>query len=76
MDFLAHPSFQVSTILATLFYALMGIVIMVISVIVFDKLFKLDLHKELVEDENMAFGILLAGVAIGIALIISASIIG
>ena len=63
------------TIGATLLYAVMGMLLMLIFMAVFDKLFKLNLHKELVEDQNQAFGTLLGGVAIGIAIIIAASIV-
>lgn len=76
MDIFADPSFQISTIIATIFYAVIGILIMIMFVVVFDKMFNLDLHKELIEDENVAFGILLAGVAIAIAIIVAASITG
>lgn len=76
MDIIAHPSLELNVIVVTIFYALLGIFLMIVSTVAFDKLFKLDLHKELVEDENIAFGVLFAGVAIAIAIIIAASIIG
>lgn len=76
MEILTDMYLVLEPVLATLLYATIGIVVMMISVVAFDKLFGLDLHRELVEDQNMAFGVMLAGVAIGIGLIISASITG
>jgi uncharacterized membrane protein YjfL (UPF0719 family) len=75
MDFFADRGFDVQVIVATVFYAVMGIFLMLICVIFFDKLFNLDLRKELVEEHNTAFGILFAGVAIAMAIIISSSIV-
>lgn len=60
---------------STILYAALGIIILMLSVILFDKVFKLNLHKELVEDQNIAFGILLGGVSIAIAIIIASAII-
>lgn len=59
----------------SLFYALVGIIILMLAVVSFDKVFKLDLHKELVEDQNIAFGILFGGLSIAIALIIAAALV-
>lgn len=75
MEIFTDPSFELDIIVATLFYALMGMTLMVSSVIIFDKVFKLELHKELVEEHNMAFGVLFAGVAVSMGLIIAASIL-
>jgi uncharacterized membrane protein YjfL (UPF0719 family) len=76
MDIFSDPSFQLDVIAATIFYAVVGIVLMVVSIIVFDKMFKLDLRKELVEEHNTAFGILFAGVAVAMSIIVAASILG
>ena len=42
----------------------------------FDKVAGLDLQRELVEDQNLSLGIMLAGVFIGIAIVVSAAIAG
>ncbi|MEV7972426.1 DUF350 domain-containing protein [Cellulomonas sp. NPDC089187] len=60
--------------LLTVAYAAIGIVILLITVVVTNKMFRLDLHRELVEEHNVAFGVLLAGVAIAIGLIIAGTI--
>lgn len=51
-------------------FGLLGIVIMAIGYIIFDKMIPLDFNKEL-EKGNMAVGILIAGLLIGIAIIVS-----
>lgn len=60
--------------LAALVYALLGIVIFVVAFFVIDKLTPGTLAKELLEDQNTALGILMAGIAIAIAIIIAAAI--
>ena len=60
---------------AALIYALLGILLFVIGFWIFDKLTPGSLWKELLEDENVALGVLMAGVAIAIAIIIAAAIL-
>ena len=74
MSIFADPSFQIGVVFATFFYSALGILLMVISVVIFDKVFGLNLKKELVEEHNTAFGMLFAGLAIAMAIIIAASI--
>lgn len=64
----------VDSVLATLVYALMGIVILVVTIVLVNAMFRLNLKKELVEDNNTAFGVLIAGLAIGISIIIAGTI--
>lgn len=47
---------------------------MVIFIVIIDQIFKLNLKKELFEDQNTAFGIVLAGIAIAVAIIIASAI--
>ena len=72
MDFLTT---EFKILFESVFYAIVGILILIITVISFDKIFKLNLHKELVEDQNVAFGVLFAGLSIAIAIIVAAAII-
>lgn len=60
--------------LAALLYALLGIVIFVIAFWVVEKMTPGTLAKELLEDQNTALAILLAGLAIAVAIIIAAAI--
>jgi uncharacterized membrane protein YjfL (UPF0719 family) len=65
----------VETFLMTAAYAGLGIFLMVGSILLANILFKLDLRKELIEDQNNAFAILFAGIAIAISIIIASSIV-
>lgn len=61
-------------LLSTIVYSVIGIVLLLITVVVVNKLFRLDLHRELVDEHNMAFGIVIAGLAIAIGLIVAGTI--
>ncbi|HIA04316.1 MAG TPA: DUF350 domain-containing protein [Myxococcales bacterium] len=58
---------------AAVFTAL-GLVLFAISYVLIDRCVPFDLKKELTEDDNTAVGVMLAGVFIGIGLIIAAAI--
>ncbi|GLC29109.1 DUF350 domain-containing protein [Clostridium omnivorum] len=51
-------------------FGLLGILILALGYLIFDKMIPLDFNKEL-EKGNMAVGILIAGLLIGIAIIVS-----
>ncbi len=59
-------------ILSTIIYGLIGISLCVAGYFAFDKIAGLSLKRELVEDQNLALGIMLAGVFIGIAIVVGA----
>ena len=59
-------------IAATFLYGLIGIALCVAGYFVFDKIAGLNLKHELVEDQNLAVGVMLAGVFIGIAIVVAA----
>ena len=61
------------SIVSTLLYGLIGLVLYVAGYFLFDKLMNLDLRRELVVDQNQAVGVMMAGVFIGIAIIITAA---
>jgi uncharacterized membrane protein YjfL (UPF0719 family) len=61
-------------LLSSLLYGAIGILIYVLGYLVFDRMIRLDLHRELVEDQNMALGIMLAGLFIGLGIVIAAAI--
>lgn len=65
---------DIGEITATIFYGALGLVLFIASFFIFDRLLKLDLQRELVEDQNESIGIMLAGMFIGIAIIIAAAI--
>ena len=63
---------SVTSLLSTVVYGLIGIALCVAGYFAFDKIAGLSLQHELVEDQNVAIGIMLAGVFIGIALVVAA----
>jgi putative membrane protein len=63
-----------SNFIAAVVFALLGVVLFVIGFMIFDKITPGSLWKELLEDQNTALGVLMAGVAIAIAIIIAAAI--
>jgi putative membrane protein len=65
-----HPGY----ILNALIYAVLGILIFVITFAVIDKLTPYHLWKEIVEDHNTALAILIGAMSIGMCIIIAAAI--
>ncbi|MDO4712740.1 MAG: DUF350 domain-containing protein [Candidatus Saccharibacteria bacterium] len=61
--------------LATVAYAFLGMVLLMLFAAVINRLFRLDLRKELVEDNNVGLGAAVGGVAIAIAIIIAGTIL-
>jgi uncharacterized membrane protein YjfL (UPF0719 family) len=57
-------------------FSLLGIVVLTGSFVIFDKLTPGNLWKEIVEDHNVALGILMGAMAIGMAQIIASAIHG
>ncbi|OZC04737.1 hypothetical protein BSZ36_13590 [Rubricoccus marinus] len=57
---------------ATILYGAIGILLTLAGYFVFDKIVGLDLKRELVEDQNTAIGIMLAGVFIGCSIVVAA----
>jgi uncharacterized membrane protein YjfL (UPF0719 family) len=63
-----------SNFFAALVYALLGVALFVVAFVVFDRVTPGSIWKELLEDQNVALGNLMAGVAIALAIIIAAAI--
>jgi uncharacterized membrane protein YjfL (UPF0719 family) len=61
--------------LSTLLYGTVGVLMCVVGYLVFDKVIGLNIKHELVEDQNVAVGIMLAGAFIGIAIVVAAVMI-
>ena len=57
----------------SIFWALLGVVLLWVSTLLFDKFDRLDI-RGMIKDGNIAAGILLGALAIGIAMIISAAL--
>lgn len=63
-------------VISSVIYSLIGIVLLVISFFVFDKLTPGTLWKEIIEEHNTALAILAAAFMLSLALIISSAIHG
>lgn len=61
-------------ILSSLVYSFIGILIFFIALVVIDKLTPYSIHKEIEEDQNIALGIIIGAMLIGLAIIIAAAI--
>ncbi|MHA7135068.1 DUF350 domain-containing protein [Oerskovia turbata] len=66
---------RLDAFLSTVLYSVLGIVLLVLTIVVVNYLFKLNLHRELVDEHNTAFGIMIAGLAIAIGIIIAGTIL-
>ena len=63
-----------AAILGSLIYALVGVLVFWISFVVIDKLTPYDLWLEIVEKRNVALGLVVAAMCLGISLIVAAAI--
>ena len=61
-------------ILASLVFALMGVAIFWLCFIIIDKITPYDLWGEIVEKQNMALGLVVAAMSLGICIIVAAAI--
>jgi putative membrane protein len=62
------------TVVATLLYSTLGVVIFWLSFIIIDKITPYDLWKEIVEERNVALATIVAAMCLGIAIIVAAAI--
>ena len=62
--------------LSSIVYALVGVVIFWLSFILIDKLTPYDLWGEIVEQKNLALGVVVAAMCLGISIIVAAAIHG
>lgn len=57
-------------------FALVGVVVFWLSFIIIDKLTPYDLWQEIVEKQNLALGMVVAAMCLGISIIVAAAIHG
>lgn len=69
-------TFNLSLFLSSLVYAALGIVIFIGAFKIAEKVLPFDLVKELTEDDNVAVGVLMGSIIIGLAIIIASAIHG
>ena len=65
---------HVSHIVSSLLYSVIGIIIFVLALLIIDKVTPYSIHKEIEEEKNVALGLVIGAVLIGLAIIISAAI--
>jgi putative membrane protein len=63
-------------ILQCLIFSAIGLAMFGIAFLMFEKLIKVSIKKEIVEDQNTSLGIAMAGMMIAIAIIVAAAISG
>lgn len=68
--------FNIAVFLDTLVYIVLWIVLFLLSIYWVEKFSKWSLHKELIEDQNIALWIMFAWFFVSIAIIIAAAIHG
>ncbi|MDH6592022.1 putative membrane protein [Variovorax sp. TBS-050B] len=61
-------------VLGSLVYALIGVVIFWLCFLIIDKLTPYDLWNEIVEKQNVALGLVVAAMSLGISIIVAAAI--
>lgn len=64
-----------ANLLAALIFSLLGIVVLVLTFVVGDKLTPYDLWREIVEKQNVALGLLAGLSLLGVSIIIAAAIL-
>lgn len=64
------------TLLATVVYAVLGVALLMLFAWVVNAVFRLDLRRELIDDQNTGLGLAFAGTAVAIAIIIAATVVG
>ena len=62
------------SILGSILYALIGVLVFWLSFIVIDKLTPYNLWNEIVEKQNLALGVVVAAMSLGICVIVAAAI--
>ena len=67
---------NLENLLASVVYALVGLVVFVVGLWVIRLVMPFDVHKEIEVDQNVALGVVMGSFIIGLALIISAAITG
>ena len=61
-------------VLGSLVYALIGVVIFWVCFLIIDKITPYDLWGEIVEKQNVALGLVVAAMSLGISIIVAAAI--
>jgi putative membrane protein len=68
------PWLNAASILGSILYALLGVIVFWLSFVVIDKLTPYRLWDEIVEKHNIALGIVVGAMSLGISIIVAAAI--
>jgi putative membrane protein len=60
-------------LLETLIYSIVGVIVFGLAFAIIEKVTPFSVRKEIEEDQNVALGIIMAGVIIGLSMIIAAA---
>jgi putative membrane protein len=67
---------KLGAIVGSIVFALLGVVIFWLCFVIIDKLTPYDLWAEIIEKQNIALGVVVAAMSLGICLIVAAAIHG
>ena len=68
--------FRPAAFFGSILFALVGVVVFWLSFVIIDKITPYNLWQELVEKQNMALGMVVAAMSLGISIIVAAAIHG
>lgn len=68
--------FKSGAFMGSILFALVGVVVFWLSFVVIDKITPYNLWEEIVEKQNMALGLVVAAMCLGISIIVAAAIHG
>jgi putative membrane protein len=67
---------KASAFFGSILYALIGVAVFWLSFVIIDKITPYDLWQEIVEKQNVALGVVVAAMSLGISIIVAAAIHG
>ncbi|MCC7153218.1 MAG: DUF350 domain-containing protein [Bryobacterales bacterium] len=62
------------SLLNAVMYAVLGVILLVASFVIWDKMTPYDLWKQIIEEKNVALAIVAGAMALGIAIIVAAAV--
>ncbi len=68
------PENLIAQIIETVIYCALGVITFGISFLIINKVTPFSIRKEIEEDQNTSLGIIIAGIIIGLSIIIAAAI--
>jgi putative membrane protein len=69
-----NPEFHLGSLLNAVIYAILGVVILFLSFVIWDKMTPYNLWKEINEEQNVALAIVVGAMALGVAIIVASAV--